>query len=324
MIIKSKRQLEKLVETNLKSFHVTQKYFAKVLRESITKEKSLLKLLEIPLIRYLAISPRSIDNFEKHISAKFISAQGSPLSRMKSNLDEYYAVLAEIQAARILKKRGMKNIKFLSPKSNPDIEFKENGITKYAEVKDLMNLNPEFSIIHNKFWAKSLVNRHFKKDFILSCTYATFRFDSVISLHNAISSATDKLIKKLTPLLKRGEIDDLKIEFDGFQFKINARTTRSVDFLLVFSGGGGFFGGPEDVFLNLTTVYTRFITEFKVGYQQLLRKRGGDKELVKSDYFFIFLNIEKYRFVDRKIKGIFRQMARTLGMSRLVRLRIIL
>lgn len=325
MLIKTKKEVVDSIDKNLPGYPLTQRYFGKAIKRILATEKSLKSVLEVPLIKYLATNSKTFAIFENYLRERSFTNIGTPLSRLKSNLDEYYAVLAEVHAAYLLNGEGMKDVKFLSQsKPNPDIEFKENGIIKYAEVKDLMSLNPEFPILHDKFEARSLIDPLFKRGFTISCSYDITQFNSVEKLHQALRVAVEELILRLEPILRKGNMEDWTIEINSFYFRVTTHSSKHVDFVLLFSGGGGFFGGPRDVFLELSTVYTRFISVFKEGYLQLLRKREGNRDVVKGDRMYIFLNVEKNAFLGKEIKKIFKSLAKVLGMNEMVQLRIII
>jgi len=324
MIINNTKQLSGLIDENLAKYPIIAKYFTRTIKNLIlTKELS--SLLEIPLVRNVAINSASLKNFEKFIEERSFVNIDTPLSRLKSDLNEYHAVLSELQAAKMIKDEGIKDIKFLSQsQSNPDIEFKENGITKYAEVKGFMAINPDFSIIHNKFEAESLRNQVFKRTFIVSCEYQLSKFKSIEKLHKYLRGAVDSLIKKLIPLLEKEEIEDHQVEIGKFMFKVSSKPSERGEFLLLFSGGVVSYGQPGDVFLQLSSVYTRIISTSRDGYLQLLSKRDGDRDLVKKDRLYLFLNVERFAFLGNEIKSIFNKFTKALGIDEIVDLRLVI
>jgi len=328
MIINNKKELSSLIDENLAKYPIIAKYFTRTIK-NLVSTKGLGDLLEIPLVRYVAINYAALENFEKFIEERSFTNVESPLSRLKSDLNEYHAVLSELQVAKMLKDEGMKNIKFIpQSRSNPDIEFSENGATKYAEVKGFMTINPSFPIIHDKFEAESLQNQVFKRTFIVDYEYQLSEFKSIKELHKDLKGAVDKLIKELTPLLKKGEIEDHQVKVGKFVFKVSSKPIKRGEFLLLFSVGGGgenvFYGQPGDVFLQLSSVYTRIISNSRAGYLQLLNKRGGNKDLVKEDRLYLFLNLERFAFFGDDIKPIFNKFTKVLGINEIVNLKLII
>lgn len=146
MIINNKNELSSLIDENLAKYPIIKKYFKCTINNLISNKK-LNDLLEIPLVRYVAMDYASLNNFEKFIEERSFTNVESPLSRLKSDLNEYHAVLSELQAATLLKDEGMKDIKFLSQsQGNPDIEYSENGTIKY-KGREPVDILPTHNII---------------------------------------------------------------------------------------------------------------------------------------------------------------------------------
>lgn len=323
MLIRTKQELSLLVEKNLPKFPLVERYFNKTLKNLLASKKTLKSLLEINMVRYLASSPESVANFEKYLEELPKVNVMRPLSRLKTDFFEYPSVIAELQGAKYLTDEGITEITFLPQGTkNPDICFKENGKLRYEEIKNLMSLTPEFWILNDKFEAESLVNPAFAKNFLVTCKYDLFKFKSVEKLHEELKDAADQLVIELQPKITNNNVEDRVFEIGNFEFKITTKKSERGEFLLLFSGSGGFFGAPENVFLDLSLVYGRFISTFRDGYLQLLEKREGNLTLVKEDRLLIFLNIERLRFIDKEVKKILEDLARVLGMSTMVKLRI--
>ncbi|MEK6916854.1 MAG: hypothetical protein AABW92_03855, partial [Nanoarchaeota archaeon] len=298
------------------------KYFNKTVKNLLKSDRSLLRLLEIPLIRYSALGKNNLRNLEEYIEGMSFTNIDVPLSRLKNNYDEYYSILAELRVGKILKDEGKQDIKFLSQtSSNPDLEFIENNELKYVEVKDFMNLNPEFSILHDKLETKSLFDVNFQRDFIIQCDYEMWSFNNIHELHKSLKKAVDQLIIKIESMLKKGDLNNIFVDVDKFRFKVKTKLGK-VGFLFMFSGSVIAYSSPKDCLFDLIPVYLRFITQFKEGYIQLLRKQNNNTELVKKDYLYFFLNIDKYsRVIGNEVKNIFIKLSETLGMSELTNIK---
>lgn len=325
MYIRSKDQLFNKIKGNLPQYPIIEKHFSTTINNLLLSKKTLRSLLEIPLIRYLGKGSPTIQNFENYLKEKSFTNIEAPLKRLKTNLIEYPAVLAELETAKKLLDDGMTNITFMSQQnSHPDIKFTEDGKIRYAEVKDLMSVNPEFGYLNNKFEAMSLVSKDFKKSFIVECEYPLYKFDSIQSLHNKLNMSIDKLIKNIKPQIKIKNLDHEKITINDFNFTITTKPSPRKEFLFLFSGGGIYYGNVSDVFLSFANIYSRLINEIKKGYIQLLNQRSNDKELTKNDRLYIYLNIELNSFSGDNIKKIFSKMTKIIGVNDLIKLKIIL
>lgn len=324
MIIQSKKQLTGLVLENLPKYKLTNKYFKPVILNLLKKE-SLGDLLEINLIRYIAAKERVVQNFENYLNKKKkLGNIEEPILRLKSNFkSEYYSVLAELESAKKLKKAGMKNIKFLPPDNNPDIQFEEGGVIRYAEVKNLMEINPEITIVDNIFEAKSLRNKLFQRLFIIDCEYSLIENDNIAKLHDNIRTSAKQLVKILEKKLKMGNIDHEFFQFKPIDFTITTKDSNTGYHALFTSGNPIVFSSVDASFLDFYSVYIRLIQQFRKGYLQLLKKRSNDKLLVKQDRMYIYLNLGRgSSFIKKAAKRIFIKMARAIGMSELVNLKI--
>jgi len=324
MIIKSKEKLKSLVLNNLPKYPITEENFKEVISHLLRKE-SLSKLLEIPLIRYLATNEKPISNFEEYLSKKTFTNINEPISRLKSNFKhEYYSVLAEFETAWRLNQEGMINIKFLPHDGNPDIEYRDNNQTRYAEVKNLEEINPEFTILNDKLEAESLRNSHFKRSFFMDCQYNINDFDNIPKFYKKLNTATTLLIRELRIKLRSNEKLEEYFTFDKFTFKISARKGVA-GFFLAYHGSPFVYSSAKDSFLQFSSVYTRMINNFRKGYLQLTRIRAGDKNLISQDRMYIYLNLGKYNsFIPKEAKIIFNKIAKATGMSEMVDLKIIL
>lgn len=323
MIVKSKKQLSYLVAKNLPKYPLIKNYFEAVIYNLLEKD-SLTKLLEKPLIRYLGTDD-PLSNFENYLSQKTFANIEAPISRLKSNFgEEYYAVLSELETAKKLKDEGMTHIKFLSSGSNPDLEFNDNSQKRYAEVKSLMEINPEFTILNNKLEAISLRNRLFQRSFSVGCEYSLKDYDSIEKFHKDVSQAANKLIKELKDKLKRGDIEEEAFTYNNVTFKISTKE-GDAGYFMMYSGGVLVFTSAKDSFLEFSSVYTRLISQFKKGYLQLLKKREDDKSLVEKDRIYIYLNLGRYtHFIPKEAKRIFVRLSKITGMAEMADLKIYL
>ena len=141
----------------------------------------------------------------------------------------------------------MDDIKFLSPNANPDIEFKENGNIRYAEVKSLIDLSPEFLVLQNKLHAQSILDPLFERDFIIQCEYNLYGFDSVNEFHSSLKSSVDNLIQQIRPLLITDQVKNKTITVDGFKFQVTSKK-GGVGFLFMYSGGVTMYNSAKDIF----------------------------------------------------------------------------
>lgn len=321
ILITDKSQLSTLVFENLPKFELVNKYLGKAII-NLFKSADLMELLEIPLVRYLAISDVAIQNFENYLKERSFLDIQNPVSRLQSNLRvEYPAVLAELESAKRLKGEGKKEIKFLPTNDNPDLQYEDNGIIRYAEVKSLMVINPEFSVLNDKLEAKSMVSSLFQRSFTIECEYDFNEYTSVEQFHLDVNKSVDRLIKLLETMLSNSGFEETFV-IDPITFHVSSQVGRAGYFLML-SGGLLVFGTPKDVFLDFNTVYVRFLVQIKKAYQQLLKKRSGDSLSVQKDRVYIFLNIGRYgHFIPKEAKKIFRDIAKATGITELVDLRI--
>lgn len=320
-LITDKPQLLTLVSQNLPKYTLIDKHLKKAISNLFDKY-NLMELLEIPLIRYLATNDLAIKNFEDYLKERsFINIQ-NPISRLQTNLlVEYPAVLTELESARKLNAEGKKDIKFLPVNDNPDLQYEDNGAIRYAEVKSLMVINPEFSILNNKLEAKSMVSPIFQRNFTIECEYEFNEYESVERFHSDVKKSVDELIHQLEAKLSDSKLEET-FTIDPMTFHVSSQKGEA-GYLLMLSGGLLVFGTPKDVFLDFNTVYVRFLIQVKKAYQQLLKKRDGDTLQVRKDRIYIFLNIGRYgHFIPKEAKKIFRAIARATGITELVDLKI--
>lgn len=325
MFIRSRKKLTDNINANLPKYPLVARYFSRTIRNLLTSKKTLRSLLEVPLLRYLGTGSSTIENFENYLQEKSFANIEAPLKRLRSNLIGYPAVLAELETAKKLLDEGMTSITFLNQQnSHPDIKYLDEGVVRYAEVKDLMSINPEFAYLHDKLSAMGLLFKSFKRSFIVECEHNPYRFDSIQTLHEDLKKAIDNLIKELKIEIVNNEVDKWTRVINGFNFHVTTKRSGRKEFLFLFSGGGFFYGQPADVFLNFANVYARLITETKKGYLQLLNQRSNDGGNTKKDRLYIYLNIKQYSFSGKNIKRIFTKLSKTIGLNELVDLRIVL
>lgn len=319
----NKGKLKQKVEAVLSKYSLISKYYKEVIENQFSGTKSVVELLEIPLIRYAVIDSPTLNNLESYINDHSFTNIDIPLTRLKTNFEnEYHSILAELHTAKLLKEEGMDDIKFLSPNANPDIEFKENGNIRYAEVKSLIDLSPEFSVLHNKLHAQSILDSLFERDFIIQCEYNFYEFDNINKFHSSLKSSVDNLIQQIRPLLITDQIKDATIIIDNFKFKVTSKKGR-VGFLFMYSGGGTIYSSAKDCFLDLSSVYSRFINKASEGFKQLLKKRNMDQNLVKDDRIYFFLNTGSYsRVIPNEVKEIFTGIGKIIGLTDLVQIKI--
>jgi len=320
--IKSKNQLTTMVYKNLPKYKLVEENFRAVI-ENLLRKETLSNLLAINLIRYLATDEKPISNFEEYLSKKTFTNLDEPISRLKSNFREYYAVIAELETAWRLNEEGMQDIKFLPHEGNPDIEYKHNDQIRFAEVKNLEEINPEFTILNDKLEAESLRNSHFKRSFFMDCQYDITDHENIKNLHKDINHATTLLVRELRKKLRTGEVDET---FTFKQIRFNISTKKAVDFILMYHGSGFVYSSPKDAFMQFSSTYTRMISNFRKGYIQLMRKRSNDKNLVIMDRIYIYLNLGRgyNAFIDKDANKVFRRLAKATEMSELVDLKIII
>lgn len=324
MIIKSRAKLETLVFQNLPKYPLIEQNFKNAISHLFAVEP-LSALLEINLIRYLATDEKPISNFEEYLSKKTFTNLNEPISRLKSNFKhEYYAVLAELETARRLNDEGMQQIRFLPHQGNPDIEYEDKNVKRYAEVKNLEDINPEFTILNNKLEAESLRNKNFKRSFMMECQYNIYEFDNIGKFYIKINLAVTLLIRELRKRFRSGNEVDENFTINEFVFKISTNKDGA-GFLLVYHGSPFVYSSEKDSFLQFSSVYTRMINSFKKGYLQLSRARAEDKSLIPQDRLYIYLNLGQYNnFIPKEAKRIFNRIAKATGMKEMVDLKIIM
>lgn len=326
MIIKSKDILKTLVFSNLQKYPIIKGSFQKVIF-NLLKNNSLSELLEIPLIRYLATKDKPIENFEEYLNKKTFTNLNVPILRLKSDFKhQYYAVLAELETAWRLNREGKTDIKFITQQGKPDIEYKDKGITKYAEVKNLLEINPEFTILHDKLEAESLRNRNFQVNFLMDCNYDLQDHENISNLHKDIEIATTLLVRALREKLRQEEVVDETFTFNQISFNISAKKER-IGFFFAYHGSGGLIHpSAKDAFISLSSVYTRMISNFRKGYIQLLKNRLNDKLSVEQDRVYLYLNLGRgyNAFIGKETEKIFKKFAKATAMADLADLKIIL
>lgn len=321
MIINTKDEFKKLVEMNLFKYPLVKTYFEKAIQKQFSGNKDLKNLLEYSLLRYLAMNYEGLKNLEEYLNdgSSFTNIR-RPIKRLENNFDEYSAVFSEMFVAKKLHKEGMTNISFLSERNNgPDIEYFDNGIKRYAEVKSFESLNPDFSVLYDKLQTKSLLSKDFKnKTFFVSCDYQFSNYKSVSDIKINLSKAVDKLIEKIEPMLQKNNIENLETEIDFFKFKISSYKS-SDEITLVYESGSMNYKNRCDYFLDLSSTYCRFINNFKRAYTQILAVRNGDIVEAKKDRIYLFINLEKHSLVFKnEINSIFKDLYKTLGIDDLI------
>lgn len=318
----NKGKLKQKVETVLSKYSLISKHYKEIIESQFSGTKSVVRLLEIPLIRYAAINSPTLNNLESFINDHSFVNLDIPLTRLKTNFEnEYHSILAELHTAKLLREERMDDIKFLPSNANPDIEFKENGKIRYAEVKSLVDLSPEFSVLHNKLHAQSILDPLFERDFVIQCE-CNYEFNSVNKFHSSLKSSVDSLIRQIRPLLITEQIKDIIFVIDNFKFKVTSKK-GGAGFLFMYSGGVTTYNSSKDIFLNLSSVYSRFINKASEGLKQLLRKRNMDQDLVKNDRIYFFLSTGPYsRVIPDEVRGVFTNLSKIIGLIDLVQIKI--
>ncbi len=318
-----KKQLLENATKNLKKYPLIEEHFREVVINQVESSKSFMELLEIPLLRYAAIDSPNLSGLENFIAERNFTNIKEPLSRLKTNFDiEYLSVIAELNVAKLLKEEGMNDISFISGEGNPDIEYTEDGIKRFAEVKKLDDIDPGFSILHNKFHVQSIVDESFQKNIYIQCDYILSDFSSVKDFYKRMKHATDQLIVDLGPLIKTNDIKHHIQTIDRFTFKIDVKR-GNIGFLFMYGGGVTMFNTAKDAFLDLSSVYSRYINSSKDAIKQLLRKRDGDKNMVQYDRVYFFLNTGGYaRVIPDEMRIIFSRLSEAIGINEIVTLKI--
>lgn len=319
----TKNSIKDKIGISFTQYPLIKKYFSNAAYNLIdNSENSVIKLLELQLIRYLVLKDDVLCNLEKHLSDREFTNINIPISRLKNNFSEYNAVMAELTTATKLHDEGMSDIVFIKEENNPDIEYKEDGILHYAEVKSLDELDPEYNIIYNKLEATSILNTKYEKSFYIQVKDSSLFFSSLDDYKNGLCKATDKLIQLLEKHIDKLSIDDLKIKIGYFEFIISFKTNNH-GYSLMFSGDVMKFGTNKDIFLKMGSVYSRFINNVVKGVKQLLFKRNFDTTSVKGDRLYIFLNSGRYHnFIPDQLGKIIDELSMCLGIKDLVSLKI--
>lgn len=321
-MINTKEDLIELVNNNLPKYKLIEKYFGKAINNKIRKDMPVEKLLEYSLIRYMAMDNIGLKNLESYLNERLFTNIERPINRLIKDFDQYSKVFSELYVAKLLSDERMSNITFLkeSGEKTPDIQYKENGIVRYAEVKSMSSLNPDFDIFNNKLQAKSLLNKSFNKTFTFSCNYSVSAYENIKSLYEDLSIATDKLIMEIEPKLEIDNLTDYKSIIDQFEFVVSANNATHT-FVLMSWGRTLKYSGPEDFFLDLSTVYCRFISNFKKAYSQILSIRNGNTVEAINDRIYLFLKTEKFESVfEKETNNIFNNLASSLGMDKLAKI----
>ena len=319
----SKEELKEMVETCLRNYpQISTHYSETVGSLFLDLKRDLLNLLEIPLVRHAVIAPENLKNLESYIQEHAFTNIEAPLERLKSNFSEYPSILAELHAAKLLKEEGMTDIKFITAQGSPDIEYLDNEIKRYAEVKKLDDLDPSFNILHNKLQAKSVLDSNFCRSFYIQCEYDFIDFESILDVHEGLRKAGDILINKLSEI-RPLQFDHQKFEINEFKFEVSIRGEDD-EFRYMQSGGVKVYSSSKDFFPGLQSVYSRYINNFNKAYKQLLKVRNDNKELVSKDRIYFFLNVESYANIfPNEVRSIFEQLSKILGMSNLAEIKII-
>lgn len=319
-MVSTNKDIKNLIEKNLPQYPLVNQYYLKTILNLVNKTDDLQILLENPLVRYAVLNDGVFARVEKHIQEhSFVNIQ-VPLRRLETNFDEYHAVIAEIRAAKLLKDEGMKDISFIEDEDNPDISYKENGIVRYAEVKNLKELDPEVPILDNKLEAKSILDPRYQKSFYIRLSHDLLigRIDEYIK---KFSIAVRKLVLALDKYISEDQIEDLVFQIDNFRFTISFDSRDGYHFM--YSGDVMMFGSSKDIFLGMSSVYSRFINVSADGLRQLLKKRNRNSLEVKQDRLYLFLNTGRYaNFVPDELRKILPQLSQLIGIDDLVTLKI--
>lgn len=323
----TKDKMKKLIEVGLENYPLAKKYFLDVIFNLIdnhSPNKSIRELLEFQLVRYTMLNDSVVANLEKHLSEREFTNIIIPINRLKNNFSEYDSVMAELRVAKILRDEGMTNILFISDEGNPDIQYKNIDVTQYAEVKSLDELDPEFLVLNNKLEAISILDSRYKKDFYIRLNDASQSFSNLVNYKEELSKAVDRLIVLLKKYLKRAEVKDVVLQIREFIFTVSFNTKRP-GYFLMYGGEVMKYGSGKDIFLKVSSVYSRFINQAARGIKQLAKKREQSPTYIKQDRLYIFLNSGRYAgFVPDELGKIINELSKLLGIDDLVTLKILL
>lgn len=312
-----------LIADYLERYPLIKKYFSEAIYRLINNPKNSVKeLLEIQLIRYSVSHDNVLANLERHLGEREFTNINVPINRLRKKFSEYGSVMAELAVAKILKDEGMTDITFIEEDGNPDIQYAQNGVIHYAEVKNLEDLDPEFPIIDNKLEAMSVLDNKYQKDFYIRLNDPSPAFASLQEYEKQLRSATDKFIELLNEHLQKNSIEDLVISVKEFVFTVSFKAKR-VGYFLMYGGEVMKYGSSKDIFLKMSSVYSRFINCTAKGIKQLARKRGQSLASIKEDRLYVFLNSGRHaNFVPDELEGIIKRLSKTLGIEDLVTLKI--
>lgn len=320
-MITNKSDLKKIIAENLPKYPLISKYYLKTILHLIDSTGSLHLLLEQPLIRYAALNDVVFARVEKYIEEHLFVNIEVPLKRLETNFDEYDAVIAELRVAKLLQEEGMTDIYFIKEEGNPDISYKEGSVVRYAEVKSLKELDPEVPILDNKLAAKSVFDTRFRKWFYIQLSH-NLLIGSLDIYVKKLRAATEKLIQALDGYIEHGKVEDALFDIDDFKFTVSFDDKKD-GYHFMYSGDVMTFGSNKDIFLSMSSVYSRFINTSANGLRQLLKRRGRNPLEVKRDRLYLFLNTERYaNFVPEELKKIFSHLSKLIGIDDLVTLKI--
>ncbi|OGD55634.1 hypothetical protein A3E73_02080 [Candidatus Beckwithbacteria bacterium RIFCSPHIGHO2_12_FULL_47_17] len=320
----NKTILSKKVKQSLIKYPLISKYFDKAIFNLINGRNNINNLLEFQIIRYLYSNNSVLKNLEKYLGEKEFTNINVPINRLRNNFTEYDSVIFELNVASLLKKDNMTEIFFIENEGNPDIQYKDNGIVRFAEVKRLDELDPEFRIIDNKLEAMSLINEKFKKDFYIQLNDPSQIFPSLRDYKINLEKAVDQLIQILNKFMDKNNLEDLNIKIGEFVFIVSFNTKRD-GYFLMYGGDVMTFGSNKDIFLKMSSVYSRFINRVADGIKQLIKKRANDINLIKNDRLYIFLNTARYaNFIPKDEEKTINELSKLLGIEDLVTLKFFL
>lgn len=318
----TKIKIYKNISECLKKYPLIDKYFAKASFNLVNSKLDIKALFEIQLIRYLYSNNDVLANLEKYLGESGFTNINVPIKRLQTNFSEYYSVFAELTVAKKLKDEGKTDIVFIEKENNPDIQYLDNGIIQYAEVKNLVDIDPEFPIINNKLEAMSMMDDNFKKDFYIRLNDISQSFNNINKYNEVLMIATDKLIQSLSKYLNSGDQEDLVFQINNFIFTVSVKSKRP-GYFFMYSGDVMKFGSNKDIFLKMSSVYLRFISKAKDGIIQLANKRDQSLEKIKNDRLYIFLNTGRNaNFIPDELEKIMNQLSKVLGIDDLVTLKI--
>lgn len=319
----SKKQIVLKINESLRGYPLINKYFSVAISNLIKDSKNNVRnLLELNLIRYLFTNDNVLLNLEKYLGEHEFTNINVPIKRLKTKFSEYTSVVTELEVAQSLKDEGMDEIRFIEEDSNPDIQYNDHGIVQYAEVKGLEELDPEFPIIDNKLEATSIIDKRFEKNFYIRLNDVSQFFNKLEDYRGALNDAVDKVIGLLRNEVDKNDLEDMHIKIGNFEFTISFNSKRK-EYSLMYSGEVMKYGSHKDIFLKMSSVYSRFINSAAKGIKQLARKRDQHMENIKNDRLYIFLNSGRNaNFVPDELQGIIEKISKTLGLNDLVTLKI--